>query len=219
MKTTGIGRFCGSGGSGGSGTHTEGQLAEKSRRVGQTKIRCFLLAFRPSPGSTISTSHPIMSVVHVHNVEEYKNLTATADKLVRGRRKTRLVPGNSFGWANADVSLVSAPLFRLLSTSLPPGTSCEGTKTSSIATWMLVLELQKLSVQISDLNGVANRHFLLLCVPYRCGPCKKIAPTYEALAAKHANALFLHVDVDELVRHLRYPTSSSPYCPRSGLIV
>lgn len=31
-----------------------------------------------------------------------------------------------------------------------------------------------------------------------CGPCKRIAPIYEELAKQHTNAVFLHVDVDDV---------------------
>eukprot|EP01092_Planopodium_desertum_P004334 TRINITY_DN18897_c0_g1_i1.p2 TRINITY_DN18897_c0_g1~~TRINITY_DN18897_c0_g1_i1.p2 ORF type:complete len:119 (+),score=31.18 TRINITY_DN18897_c0_g1_i1:41-397(+) len=31
-----------------------------------------------------------------------------------------------------------------------------------------------------------------------CGPCKAIAPKFEALAAEHKDVVFIHVDVDEL---------------------
>ena len=33
---------------------------------------------------------------------------------------------------------------------------------------------------------------------YRCGPCKQIAPAFEALAAEHSDVVFIKVDVDEL---------------------
>ena len=31
-----------------------------------------------------------------------------------------------------------------------------------------------------------------------CGPCKQIAPAFEALAAEHSDVVFIKVDVDEL---------------------
>jgi thioredoxin len=31
-----------------------------------------------------------------------------------------------------------------------------------------------------------------------CGPCKMIAPTFEALSKEHTNVVFIHVDVDVL---------------------
>jgi thioredoxin 1 len=31
-----------------------------------------------------------------------------------------------------------------------------------------------------------------------CGPCKMIAPTFEALSKEHADVVFIHVDVDVL---------------------
>ena len=31
-----------------------------------------------------------------------------------------------------------------------------------------------------------------------CGPCRAIAPTYEALSKEHTDVVFIHVDVDKL---------------------
>jgi len=31
-----------------------------------------------------------------------------------------------------------------------------------------------------------------------CGPCKRIAPTYEKLSQTHSDVVFIHVDIDEL---------------------
>ena len=31
-----------------------------------------------------------------------------------------------------------------------------------------------------------------------CGPCKMIAPTFEALSKEHSDVVFIHVDVDTL---------------------
>jgi thiol-disulfide isomerase/thioredoxin len=31
-----------------------------------------------------------------------------------------------------------------------------------------------------------------------CGPCQKIGPIYQSLAAKYPDATFLHIDIDEV---------------------
>jgi len=35
-----------------------------------------------------------------------------------------------------------------------------------------------------------------------CGPCKRIAPTYEKLAEQNPDVVFLHIDVDEVKPYL-----------------
>ena len=52
-----------------------------------------------------------------------------------------------------------------------------------------------------EYNRLKNSSNRLVIVDYSatwCGPCKAIAPKYEELSKKYAEAIFMHVDIDQL---------------------
>ena len=47
---------------------------------------------------------------------------------------------------------------------------------------------------------------LTLSIPFRCGPCRQIAPAYAELSTQYPNVVFLKVNVDTVeVRQLLIP--------------